>query len=260
MVRRRRLETARPRRLRRFWRGMADVFARPIGGRRVANAIERERRDTKRSDTTPCSALENGDELYAHSMAMREVMALISRAAEVRAGVLVRGEDGSGRQVAARAIHALQRAGDGAFVAVDCGAFDGDGAGRAAFRSRRRVDTTATASSGHRAGQPAEPPASWRAAARSICRTSRRRRRVYRRGSLRLLRDREAIVAETGGAIPFDVRPDGRRRSGASTLRRRGRARAVRTSCAACRSSVSRCLRCAKPARGHSSARQLLSS
>ncbi|HEV8099017.1 MAG TPA: hypothetical protein VGP56_07705 [Gaiellaceae bacterium] len=42
--------------------GMADVFARPIGGRRVANAIERERK-YEAHDTTPAAPLENGDEL-----------------------------------------------------------------------------------------------------------------------------------------------------------------------------------------------------
>ena len=36
---------------------------------------------------------------------MRDVMALIARAATMRAGVLIRGEEGTGRQVAARAIH-----------------------------------------------------------------------------------------------------------------------------------------------------------
>src|SRR3954470_22278049 len=82
--------------------GMADVFARPLGGRRVANAIDRELKYEAR-ETIP-AALENGDELYAQSPAMREVMALIARAASMRAGVLIRGEQGTGREVAGRAI------------------------------------------------------------------------------------------------------------------------------------------------------------
>jgi two-component system nitrogen regulation response regulator NtrX len=184
--------------------GMADVFARPIGGRRVANAIERERK-YEAHDTTPAAPLENGDELYAHSLAMREVMALISRAAGMRAGVLVRGEEGSGRQVAARAIHALQRAGDGAFVAVDCGAFDGAELDAQLFGAPPR---------GHNGD-----------GASGLERVSRQSRLHHARGGTiylqniaeaptrvqarlaRLLRDREAIVTETGGAIPFDVRP-----------------------------------------------------
>src|SRR5881394_4082952 len=93
--------------------GMADVFARPLGGRRVANAIERELKYEAR-ESIPAS-LENGDDLYGHSLAMRDVMTLIARAAGMRAGVLIRGEEGTGRQVAARAIHTLQLTGEGAF-------------------------------------------------------------------------------------------------------------------------------------------------
>ena len=65
--------------------GMADVFARPLGGRRVANAIEREMK-YEAHESIPAT-LENGDYLYGHSLAMRDVMALIARAASMRAGV-----------------------------------------------------------------------------------------------------------------------------------------------------------------------------
>src|SRR4051794_1629824 len=104
--------------------GMADVFARPLGGRRVANAIERERRYDA-CESIPAS-LENGDDLYGYSLPMRDVMSVIGRAAGMRAGVIIRGEAGTGRHVAARAIHAMQQAGGGAFVSVDCAACDGD--------------------------------------------------------------------------------------------------------------------------------------
>jgi DNA-binding NtrC family response regulator len=55
---------------------------------------------------------------------MREVMAQIAHAATMGAGVLIRGEEGTGRKVAARAIHAAR--GGGKFVSVDCAAFEGD--------------------------------------------------------------------------------------------------------------------------------------
>src|SRR5438128_9758316 len=70
--------------------GVADVFARPLGGRRVANAIERELDYEARQTVTvpgaaPGSAGGNGssegDDLYSHSVAMRDVMAVITRAA-----------------------------------------------------------------------------------------------------------------------------------------------------------------------------------
>ena len=102
--------------------GMADVFARPFGGRRVANAIEREQRYESRQFGGSLDA--HSDDLYSHSPAMREVMTLVARASTMRSGVLIRGEPGTGRQVAARVIHASQNGTPGAFVMIDCAAFD----------------------------------------------------------------------------------------------------------------------------------------
>jgi DNA-binding NtrC family response regulator len=181
--------------------GMADVFARPLGGRRVANAIERELKYEAR-ESIPAS-FENGDDLYGHSMAMREVMTLIGRAAGMRAGVLIRGEEGTGRQVAARAIHTLQPA-QGAFVSVDCAACDGEELDAELFGA-------APAQNGDRS--------------KGLERVSRQGRLHTARGGTiylqniaeaptrlqgrlaRLLRDREAIDTETGETTSFDVRP-----------------------------------------------------
>ena len=183
--------------------GMADVFARPLGGRRVANAIERELKYEAR-EAMP-AALAHGDDLYGQSPAMREVMTLIVRAGAMRAGVLIRGEEGTGRQVAARAIHTLQQTGDGAFVAVDCGACEGEELDAALFGPAGRA-VTGDGSKG-------------------LERVSRQGRLFVARGGTmylqnvadaptrvqarlaRLLRDREAIVTETGETVGFDVRP-----------------------------------------------------
>jgi DNA-binding NtrC family response regulator len=185
--------------------GMADVFARPLAGRRVASAIERElgagARDVRQA------AEITSDDLYHHSPAMREVMPVIARAATMRAGVLVRGEDGVGRQVVARAIHAAQANGSGgAFVCVDCAAHDTDALDAELF------------------GVPARPHLS-EAAARGLARVSRASRlhdasggtlylqnvaeapaRVQARLA-RILRDREALLVESGATIGLDVRP-----------------------------------------------------
>lgn len=187
--------------------GMADVFARPLGGRRVASAIERELKYEAR-ESIPAS-LENGDDLYGHSPAMRDVMALIARASGMRAGVLIRGEEGSGRQVAARAIHAMQQPpGEGAFVSVDCAACDGDELDIELFGGPVR-------------GQGGDASDG----SKELERVSRQGRLYNARGGTiylqnvaetptrvqarlaRLLRDREAIVAETGERAGFDVRP-----------------------------------------------------
>ena len=96
--------------------GMADVFARPLGGRRVASAIERELNYESRASGHKAES--NGDDLYRQSTAMRDVMTVITRAASMRAGVLIRGEDGTRRQIAARAIHSQQNGSAAAFVTV----------------------------------------------------------------------------------------------------------------------------------------------
>jgi len=184
--------------------GMADVFARPLSGPRVANAIERELHydGSHAAGTAPA----NGDDLYAHSEAMRAVSAVIARAATMRAGVLIRGEDGTGRQQAARAIHGAQSRAHGAFVAVNCAAFETEQLDTELFGSAAR-------------------PLNGKDGPGGLERVSRQSRlhdalggtlylqnlpeaptRVQARLA-RLLRDREARLVETGEAISFDVRP-----------------------------------------------------
>ena len=187
--------------------GMADVFARPLGGRRVASAIEREL--GYESLDNDRSADLDGDSLYGHSVAMRDVMIVIARAATMRAGVMIRGEEGTGRRVAARAIHEAQAAHvktTGAFVSVDCAAYDGDQIEIELFGQAAR--------SSH-----VEP--SLRGFER-VCRRSRlfeaRDGTLYLQNIAeaptrvqarlaRVLRDREAAIVDTGETIPLDVRP-----------------------------------------------------
>jgi DNA-binding NtrC family response regulator len=182
--------------------GMADVFARPLGGRRVANAIERELKYEAR-ESIPAS-LENGDDLYGHSVAMRDVMTLIARAAGMRAGVLIRGEEGTGRQVAARAIHTLQQNGDGAFVSVDCGACDGAELDKELFgaAARGQNDDSKGLEQVSRLGRLYHA----RGGTIYLQNIAEAPTRVQARLA-RLLRDREAILSETGETVSFDVRP-----------------------------------------------------
>jgi len=182
--------------------GVADVFPRPLGGRRVANAIERE--TGYRSRQPRGAADPSRDDLYSHSAVMREVMTLVARAATVGVGVLIRGEEGTGRKVAARAIHAAR--GTGKFVSVDCAAFEGDQLDTELFGtvarsqngddSARGFERVSRSSRLHDAlggtiymQHVADAP--WRVQARFA----------------RLLRDREAVLVETGATVGFEVRP-----------------------------------------------------
>ena len=61
-------------------------------------------------------------ELIGESVPMQEVRARIEKLARTQAPVHVSGESGSGKELAARLVHRLSPRGDGAFIAVNCGA------------------------------------------------------------------------------------------------------------------------------------------
>ncbi len=61
-------------------------------------------------------------ELVAESLAMREVFAVLELASQSDATVLLEGETGTGKELAARAVHEASPRRKGPFVAIDCGA------------------------------------------------------------------------------------------------------------------------------------------
>ena len=137
---------------------------------------------------------------------MRDVMTLISRAAGMRAGVLIRGEEGTGRQVAARAIHTLRPPpGDGAFVAVDCAACDGDELDADLFGPAGRANNGDGSKGLERVSREARLYNA-RGGTVYLQNVAEAPTRVQARLA-RLLRDREAILTETGETTNFDVRP-----------------------------------------------------
>jgi DNA-binding NtrC family response regulator len=182
--------------------GVADVFARPLGGRRVANAIERE---LKYETRDPGRGSVYSHDLYSHAPAMRDVMAIISRAASMRAGVLIRGEDGTGRQVAARAIHHLQNEGAASFVVVDCGLHQGDELEVVLFGAAARQhagDPSRGSERVSRHGKLFEALGGTIYLQNVADATTRVQARIAR-----LLRDREALLVEANQAVGFDLRP-----------------------------------------------------
>jgi DNA-binding NtrC family response regulator len=146
-------------------------------------------------------AAQVGD-VFRESTAMRGVVDLVSRAAAVRAGVLIRGEQGTGRRMIARIIHRIESAGP--FVAVDCAANSHNGVqqldavlfGVSVCESNGGLEQVSRDSLVYQArggtlfmDNIADAPA-----------------RVQARLA-RLFRDREAVVAETREATDIDVRP-----------------------------------------------------
>jgi len=60
--------------------------------------------------------------LLGNSVAMREVFRLIERVGPTEASVLLTGESGSGKELAAQSIHDASRRRGGPFIAINCGA------------------------------------------------------------------------------------------------------------------------------------------
>ncbi len=73
-----------------------------------------------RPDLAGVSVMRSG--LLGDSSAMRQVFRLIERVGPTEASVLLTGESGSGKELAARSIHACSPRRDGPFVAINCGA------------------------------------------------------------------------------------------------------------------------------------------
>jgi len=99
-------------------RGAGDFITKPWDNARMVAAIDQAlaRRAALRGPTAATP------DLMGESAAMRELKALIASVAPTEANVMVLGENGVGKELVARAIHALSRRAAGTLLAVDMGA------------------------------------------------------------------------------------------------------------------------------------------
>jgi DNA-binding NtrC family response regulator len=74
------------------------------------------------SVSIPISNRDRFGGLVGRSLAMRELYAMLERAAPTDASILLHGETGTGKELAAEAIHGASARADGPFIVVDCGA------------------------------------------------------------------------------------------------------------------------------------------
>jgi DNA-binding NtrC family response regulator len=93
----------------------------------------------------PCTVSEPVPGLVGNSISMQRLFADIRRCAALRAPVLIQGESGSGKDVVARALHALSRR-EGAYLPLNVGALPGSLADAELFGHRRGAFTGAVAS------------------------------------------------------------------------------------------------------------------
>jgi two-component system nitrogen regulation response regulator GlnG len=98
-------------------RGAFDYIAKPFDVEKVKVSLVRALVSDKEKlvNTPPPSRVEG---MVGRSLAMQEVFKRIALAAASDASVLLTGERGTGKELAARAIHRYSRAASGAFVAV----------------------------------------------------------------------------------------------------------------------------------------------
>jgi two-component system response regulator PilR (NtrC family) len=110
--------------------GAFDYLSKPVAldhlRQLVSSAVQSNQRSLPpRGESAAVAPRESNSmlaKLLGTSSAMREVRALITRVARSQAPVAITGESGSGKELAARAIHDCSGRRGGPFVAVNCGA------------------------------------------------------------------------------------------------------------------------------------------
>lgn len=113
--------------------GATDFIAKPWQNEKVvatlssAVALSNTRNEAKQLRSTnkllaEASNLLNGQQILGQSQAMREVLTLIELSAPTDANVLILGENGTGKELVARELHARSLRANNVFMAVDLGA------------------------------------------------------------------------------------------------------------------------------------------
>ncbi|HXG02571.1 MAG TPA: sigma-54 dependent transcriptional regulator [Candidatus Binatia bacterium] len=99
--------------------GAADYLTKPFKLAEVSESVRRALGAPRRADTGPADALEA---LEARSPAMQAFVAQLREVAASEATVLLLGESGSGKELAARSLHRASPRRHGPFVPINCAA------------------------------------------------------------------------------------------------------------------------------------------
>jgi two-component system response regulator HydG len=103
--------------------GAADFVLKPWqNDKLVATLSVAAKLRQTRARVNALSVLPPADEMIAASTKMRNVMDIVSRVAPTDANVLIRGENGTGKELVARALHRQSRRSGNVLVTVDLGA------------------------------------------------------------------------------------------------------------------------------------------
>ena len=106
--------------------GAYDYVEKPVQPERLAlivkKALETQEMVSSLAISAPIFDDDVDTEFVGSSKKMREIFDLINRLSHVDTTVLIRGENGTGKELVARAIHFNSPRKDGEFVAINCGA------------------------------------------------------------------------------------------------------------------------------------------
>ncbi|MGK7868106.1 sigma-54-dependent transcriptional regulator [Falsiroseomonas sp. E2-1-a20] len=119
--------------------GARDYLTKPVDVDRLVDALT-----AALAEVLAAPKVEAAGPVLGVSRAMREVEALIRKAARVDAPVALTGETGVGKEVAARFLHAASARADAPFVALNCAAIPRDLAESTLFGHERGAFTGAT--------------------------------------------------------------------------------------------------------------------
>ncbi|TVP75274.1 MAG: sigma-54-dependent Fis family transcriptional regulator [Gemmatimonadales bacterium] len=105
-------------------RGAFDFLQKPLDTDRLLVTLRNvlDRKGLSESVQQLRSEMEAGFEIVGESHAIRQVLERIERVAPTDARVLITGENGTGKELVARALHRLSPRSDKAFVEVNCAA------------------------------------------------------------------------------------------------------------------------------------------
>jgi DNA-binding NtrC family response regulator len=106
--------------------GAYDYLEKPVRTEQLVSLVRKSLEARKLiADLTVSNPILDDDvesEFVGHTKKMKEVFALIYRLCKIDTTVLIRGENGTGKELVARAIHFNSPKKDGPFVAINCGA------------------------------------------------------------------------------------------------------------------------------------------
>jgi DNA-binding NtrC family response regulator len=109
--------------------GAFEHLTKPVGREEIAALLERilsAQRETPAARGFADEATSREPQLLGASEAMREVQKRLGRAAGGNSTVLITGETGTGKEIAARVLHRASARASGPFVAVNCAAIPND--------------------------------------------------------------------------------------------------------------------------------------